>query len=76
MCSLSVLYSFSNLYQAVSFRFASVNRVSRAAAASSSSPHADLLSYIRASLDKLEGTGSDSVIRFDPSDCVVNKVLK
>ncbi|WZZ62949.1 hypothetical protein YC2023_063056 [Brassica napus] len=31
--------------------FASVKRVSRA----SSSPHADLLSYVRASLDKLEG---------------------
>nr|VDC73126.1 unnamed protein product [Brassica rapa] len=35
----------------LSFRFASVKRVSRA----SSSPHADLLSYVRASLDKLEG---------------------
>ncbi|KAL0744226.1 hypothetical protein Bca4012_085739 [Brassica carinata] len=33
--------------------FASVKRVSRAS--SSSSPHADLLSYVRASLDKLEG---------------------
>ncbi|KAG2282395.1 hypothetical protein Bca52824_023642 [Brassica carinata] len=37
----------------VSFRFASVKRVSRAS--SSSSPHADLISYVRASLDKLEG---------------------
>ncbi|KAG7630362.1 hypothetical protein ISN44_As03g007060 [Arabidopsis suecica] len=38
------------------FRFASVRRVSRASSSSSpSSPHVDLLSFIKASLDKLEG---------------------
>ncbi|ESQ49328.1 hypothetical protein EUTSA_v10020116mg [Eutrema salsugineum] len=40
--------------QCYSRGFASVKRVSRASS-SSSSPQADLLSYIRASLDKLEG---------------------
>uniref|UniRef100_A0A1J3JBQ1 NHL repeat-containing protein 2 n=1 Tax=Noccaea caerulescens TaxID=107243 RepID=A0A1J3JBQ1_NOCCA len=41
--------------QCFSRRFASVKRVTRTAASSSPSPHADLLSYIRASLDKFEG---------------------
>lgn len=49
-------WSLSNLSWTVSFRFASVRRVSRASSSSSpSSPHVDLLSYIKASLDKLEG---------------------
>lgn len=75
-CSLSILVSLSNLYSAVSFRFASVKRVSRA---SVSSPHTDLLSYIRASLDKLEGTHSCILIlssSFETSRSVVNKVLE
>ncbi|XP_056842449.1 uncharacterized protein LOC108857050 isoform X2 [Raphanus sativus] len=40
---------------AVCFRFASVKRKSRASSPSSSSPHTDLLTYVRGSLDKLEG---------------------
>ncbi|EOA29702.1 hypothetical protein CARUB_v10016474mg [Capsella rubella] len=41
--------------QCLSRGFASVRRVSRASSSSPSSPYVDLLSYIRASLDKLEG---------------------